>query len=202
MHRHRPPSRRRRRHGLTLLELVLALGATGFLGLAISAMLTAVAYGSQTADGLQHLVTRHQVLAGRVGNAIRGSRQVLDHSPTEIVLWYDDLNDNGVVEGTELMWLRYDGTARELKMDRPDLSAPGIFGAVTEPGPFTSYGFIRWGFDFVNWLEENTWSRNVSACEFTLNNADPLLATLVTVTVTFEENGQTDTMVHAFKLRN
>ncbi|MEM1444510.1 MAG: hypothetical protein AAGF84_00495 [Planctomycetota bacterium] len=202
MPRRIPPTRRPGRHGLTLLELVLALGATGFLGLAIASMLSAVAYGSQTADGLQTLVTRHQVFASRVGNAVRESAQVLDHRPTELVLWYDDLNDNGVVEGTELMWLRYDGGNRELTMDRPDLTAPGVFGAQTEPGPFTNYGFIRWGFDFVNWLEENTWARNVSACEFTLNNADPLLATLVTVTVTFEENGQTDTMVHSFKLRN
>ncbi|MEM7577356.1 MAG: hypothetical protein AAF328_07750 [Planctomycetota bacterium] len=199
---HKTLSHLTRRRGLTLLELTLALGATGFLGLAIASMLSAVAYGSQTADGLQTLVTRHQVFAGRVGNAIRESRQVLDHSATEVVLWYDDLNDNGVVEGTELMWLRFDGGDRELTMDRADLTVPGIFGAPTEPGGFTNYAFIRWGLDFVNWLEENVWARNLSACEFTLNNADPLLATLVTVTATFEENGQTDTMVHSFKLRN
>ena len=190
------------RRGLSLMELVLALGATGFLGLAIAAMLQAVAYGSQSADGLQALATRHQVAAARVGTALRSARQIVRATPTELTIWYDDLNADGVVDSTELMWLRYIGADRELRMERADLSAPGVFGVPVEPGPMVNYPFIRWGFDFVNWLESVVWTRDATAFSYTLDHADPLLATLITFTITLEENGQSDTMVHTVKLRN
>ncbi|MEM8783152.1 MAG: hypothetical protein AAGE65_09905 [Planctomycetota bacterium] len=202
MPRRTPTLHASRSGGLTLLELVLALGATGFLGLAIATMLNAVAYGSQTADGLQTLVTRHQVVAQRVGSAVRQARLIVQQTPTELLIWYDDLNEDNVLDSIELMWLRYDATERKLTMERADLSAPGVFGVPTEPSPITNYELIRWGFELFSWLESNDWSRDMSACEFAIDNADPLLATLVTVTATFEENGQTDTMVHSFKLRN
>ena len=72
-----------RRTGLTLLEMLLALGGTGFVAVAVATMLSAVSHGTTTRTDVRSLAVKRATFSYRIDAAIRSSVQVLAHLPLE-----------------------------------------------------------------------------------------------------------------------
>ncbi len=185
--------RPRVRRGLTLVELVLALAATAFIGLAVATMLNAVAYGSQSGTDTRDLVPRHRVLSARLADAVRHARQVVDQTDTTLVLWTDDANDNDDYDSDEIAWIEYDGAADEI-----------TFATATDthtPATITlgDLATTKTALSGAGELDEQVWGRDVSAFTFSVDAA-PIATQLVTWHATFTFGTVSDTQVHAEKV--
>ncbi|MCP4247270.1 MAG: hypothetical protein GY778_09505, partial [bacterium] len=78
---------RTRRNGLTLVELLLAVMISALIGGGVVAMLVAVAYGTSSSRDLRAIVVKSATIDGRLGAAIRRSRQVLAVGTDYCILW-------------------------------------------------------------------------------------------------------------------
>ena len=110
-----PMSRYRRgAAGMTLVELLLSLTITGFIGAGVAGMLMAVSYGADDARDVRTSVILHKTISERVNASVRGSRQVLAAAPSYVVLWIGDTRADGLPNVSELRRIEHDGTADEL----------------------------------------------------------------------------------------
>lgn len=181
----------RRAGGLTLMELVLALAGTVLIGTTVAAMLYAVAYGSESGTDLRDLIPRQRVLAGRIGDALRTSLQVMEVQSDGLVVWYDDLNGNGTSDSNELMWLMYDPVGGDLVMAKAVAGAAGT--AVTTASDFET---VRLTLSGAGELQQETWARGLPAFEFSADAPVPG-ARMVWFRVTTTSGGLSETQVHA-----
>lgn len=117
----RPSSRRRR--GLTLLELMLALVVTVMIAGAIASMLAAVRTGVvERRDARDALVAGHAA-ASRLGAYLAPSRCLLAAGEDELVLWLHDDRADGNVHASEIRWLAWDARTASIVVqwvDFPD----------------------------------------------------------------------------------
>ncbi len=185
-------SRRRNAAGLSLIELTLALAGTALVGTAVAAMLQAAAYGSSSGTELRDLIPAHRVPAARIRDLLNTSQQVYALSATEVVLWYDDLNDDGVAQSKELAWLRYNAGAQKLVLEKPNPLFP-VNVAVTAA---TNFAFTRWGFNFAGNMQVQDWAENVTACSFIGDVAAPDTG-FITWRITLSVGGKSEAQVHA-----
>lgn len=184
-----------RRAGLTLVELVLALAVTAFIGLTVATMLNAVAYGSKTGSEIRDLVPRHRVMAARMADAIRGARQVLDQSDTHVALWVADNNNNDDYDTDEITWIEWEPDAGQVVFTRATESHTGV---PINPTPANLASAKSQG-EAYNLVFQEVWGRNVSSMTFTVDTA-PIATQLVTWRTTLTFDTVTDTQVHAEKV--
>ena len=98
----------RRRRGLSLIELMLALMVTALIAGAISGMMGAVTTGVSTRKDTRTVMVRANAAATRLAAYIAPSRCVLDAADGVLVLWLDDARESGTVHATEVRWLLFD----------------------------------------------------------------------------------------------
>src|SRR5689334_1045094 len=95
--------RRRTIHrGFTLVELLLSLITTAFIGLAVAMILQTAAYGTSTKRDARRIAVRSESTRDRMNDAIRNARAVLASGSTYLVLWMGDSNKNDQVNLSEL----------------------------------------------------------------------------------------------------
>jgi prepilin-type N-terminal cleavage/methylation domain-containing protein len=186
-----------RRHGLTLVEMMIALAITGLIGTAVASMLTAVAYGTSSSRDIRSLVVKNKTLSARVTAAIRGSAQLLDAADGYVVLWTKDLNGSGVPDLLELQRIELDSVADELTSYTPDPSATDVAYAITDDFDATTTALIGSGD-----MDGALWATGVTQLTITLDDADPLVAELVSFQLTLEAGGLADVSVNAVSLRD
>ncbi|MFW6060011.1 MAG: PulJ/GspJ family protein [Phycisphaeraceae bacterium] len=186
-----------RRRGLTLVEMVLALAITGLVGAAIAAMLSAVAYGSDSSRDMRNAAVQSKALSARLGAAVRGSRLVLDQGEDFLVLWTTDADENGAPSLQEIQRLEHNGDDDALVSYRADDSAPDApyeldddFGALTR---------MLKGSDY---FPASVWGRDVTAWALTLDDNDPQAAALVSFRLTLAIGELEHTAIGAAALRN
>ncbi len=185
---------RRRRAGLSLLELMLALVGTAFIATAVAAMLDAVAYGATTGQHLRDLVPRHRMLSGRLTDTLASSERILTTSATTVVLWRQDRNNDGITDTDELAWLTY-SASNDLLTYQEALESSTSIPLPTLP----DYTLIRLGLSFLNKLDTTVFARDLSAFSITGNTAAPN-TTLLTWRATFTIGSITDTQVYATRV--
>ncbi len=193
--------RNRRRRGLTLLELLLAMAGTGMVAVAVSSMLFTVSHGTSSKTDMRKIVVRQKTLGSRITAAIRESKMVLESDTDLLILWVNDENENDQPELAELRRIeRSSVTNSVISYRSPDDIADEDntqfdlattdFAAETDAVKATSVmPAERWGLDVANWA-------------ISLNDADPQAATLVSYQVTLTTGGMSDTHVAAAALRN
>ncbi|MEM6392557.1 MAG: type II secretion system protein [Planctomycetota bacterium] len=197
-HPSRPGHRRiARRRGLTLVELLLAISGTVVIGAAIVAMLTSSAYATDEANDIRALVVRHKATSARLAANIRESKQVLAAGADYLVLWVADTDGDDAPSLLELRRIELDGVSDTLRIRDADPSATDVVYTLADNFALLTDA-LALGSDFP----AIDLSEQVSALSFTLNDADPLAATLVTVRYSLTEGKLTDQGVVIARLRN
>lgn len=129
----KPP--RMRNHGLTLMELLFALFAMSFLGLAISSLMVAAGDAWQTRNTFVDQNQTIRVVTMRLGQWIRDSKRVVNTESvgnrTDILIWANDDQFPGEVNLGELQVLSFDRSSGTLtfyrfEMNQAQLADSGI----------------------------------------------------------------------------
>lgn len=107
---------RRRRRGLTLIELMLSLAITGMIAAATTAMLTGLAQSVDNARGRRESMIRGQAVGVRIGAYVTPSLYFLDIGADSLVLWIEDVRDGDTVHASEVRWIDYDASRRLIRV--------------------------------------------------------------------------------------
>jgi Prokaryotic N-terminal methylation motif len=190
-------SRSSGQHGLTLVEMLMALAITAMIGAAIASMLSAVAYGTSSSRDIRSLVVKNKTLGARITAAVRGSVQLLDAADGYVVLWTKDINSSGVPDLLELQRIELDSATGKLTSYTPDPSATDVAYLMTDDFDTISTSLIGTG-ELVGEL----WASGVGQWTVTLDNADPLAAGLISFRLTLDAGVLSDTSVNAVSLRD
>ena len=113
------------RHGLTLLELLMALAITAMITAAISVMVSAVSVGELSRRDNRDYIVRTYAAKSRLSAYIARSLAVLevDVNGADAVIWLNDWRGGGTVHATEIRWLIFHGPSKTMKVyyvDFPD----------------------------------------------------------------------------------
>ena len=196
--RHR---RRCRRGGMTLVELLMALGIMVLISSAVGAMLTATAYGTDSDHDLRGLAVRSKSATMRLDAALRGSRSVLsvggDASGGWLVLWNVDADGNGQPSLHEIRRLDYDAAAETLTSSAVAEGVADIaYDTTTNYAAETSARIAAGDMTRQRWIE------GLEAIDVRFDDADYRLAKLLGYRLTIRVNGQAETLIGAAALRN
>jgi len=198
--------------GLTLLELLLALAGTAFIGAAISAMLVSVSYGTSSARGMLEMTVQQRVAHGRIDAAVRASRRILaagrdiDAEQTYLVLWIADTRDNDKPDLSELRLLELDEASGDLRSYTASFAESMSLSEILDAD-------TTWELDanFRSAVETaksgdhfpaTRWASDVGELTITLDASNLADARLVGYRLTMTLNGFTDTSVSAAALRH
>lgn len=161
----------------TMVEIILALGVTGMIGAAVSAMLFSVSYGTSKEADLRRVTVKEKVIALRMNNAIGSSKMVLDQGTDFMVLWMGDRRPNGTPDLSEIRRIDRDGVTLELS----SYKAPSTLSDADN----VTYSFHH-DFDAITTalmgsanFPGEIWARNVTAWDQTLDQINPQSARLV-----------------------
>ena len=95
------------RRGLTLLEMILAIGITATIGAAIASMMAAVSNGLTSRDNGRRTAVQLATTQIRLAAYIAPARCMLSKSDDAFVIWLDDSRESGTVHASEIRWLSY-----------------------------------------------------------------------------------------------
>lgn len=101
----------RHRHGLSLLELLLAMTITVMVAAAITAMLGAVTSGVGARRDTRAIMVLAHAAQSRLSAYIATSRCLLQHDGPNLVIWLNDERASATVHATEVRWLLFDPAA-------------------------------------------------------------------------------------------
>ena len=104
----------RRRHGLTLAELLMALAITAIVGAGVVAMTDAVGTALESGRQERERTIASATAASRLSSIVAPSSCTLEITGEQTVLWRGDTRRDGNIQATELGWIRYDAMRGEL----------------------------------------------------------------------------------------
>jgi len=183
--------------GLTLLELLIALAGTAVIGMATTALITGVMYGTQSSKDLRTLITRQMALRARFEAEVRESRMVLDAGTDYLVLWSEDSDDSGSPSKSEIQLLEFDpGTGYLMRY----AAAEGITDEAYDLGD--DFRAITNAYKGDAAFPGERWAEQVSSLTLTLDDADPQASRLVAMRVGLTGGEIPDTAIGAASLRN
>jgi len=191
-------SARRRSAGLTLIELMLAVSGLALIGGAITSMLFAVAYGTTIDKDMRSLVTRQMALRARITAAVRESQMVLDQGDEYIVLWVYDSDESGKPNVEEIQLIEYVAADSELLSYR----SPATAGTNTEYDLGSDFRSVTTALKGSADFPQTRWASDVTAFAFSIDEASPQDARLVSFEVTLLGGEIPDTSIGAAALRN
>jgi type II secretory pathway pseudopilin PulG len=182
---------------MTLVELILALAATGFIGLAIASMLAAVSYGTDSSRELRELTVKNKTLTSRISAAIRKSRLILDAGDGYVVLWASDSDGNGSPSLLELQRIELDPSLGEVTNYTPSNSAPDTLYQLTD-----DFDAITSALSGSSSFPGELWATGVASWTIELDQPTAQSANLLSFRLMLEADDLSDTMICAAALRN
>jgi type II secretory pathway pseudopilin PulG len=100
--------------GFTILELTIAITITAITALSVAAATVALSKAHEDTEGFyQSLYTARSAMV-RIQRIIYRAKLVTASNGTTVMLWADDVNDDGKINAEEILMLAYDATAREV----------------------------------------------------------------------------------------
>ncbi len=90
-----------------MVELMLAMSITAVMGVALTAMLSAISAGMDARHDTRTHLLQANAAQIRLAAYIKPSLAILDSDGSDVVLWFDDSRRSGTVHATEIRWLLY-----------------------------------------------------------------------------------------------
>jgi type II secretory pathway pseudopilin PulG len=188
---------RTRRPGLTLLELLISISVTAFIGLGVALILQAAAYGTSTKRDARRVSVRAETLRDRLDDAVRNSASFLASGTNYLVIWQGDENDDTQVNLSELQLIELNTTTQTLTSYVATLPV----GTDTAYAATVDFNSTTQTLKGNGTLTGTTWATGISAVTFTLDNVTPQQAVLLTWSVTLNNGTQTEPVSGAVSLR-
>lgn len=186
-----------RRRGLTLLEMLLALSGTAVIGAATVMLITGVAYGTDTTRDNRALVVQAKAISTTLNAHLRESQQGLAHQTGDLVLWVRDANGNDLPDNTELRRITFNSGTGALTLHEPDPALVEASYALTD-NFFTVTDALIGSNDLV----PRTLASELDGFTLAFDSGSVTTARLITYTLTLTAGGETESVVHAVRLRN
>jgi len=179
-----------KRRGITLLEMTLAIGITSIIGIAIASMMAAATTGLTAKDDGRQSAIRLATTQVRLGAYIAPSRCLLDKSSSHITLWFDDSNEGGTVNVTEVRWIEFDEDSKELTVKFIDFpvewSQEMIDASDIECNSFTDFEILLDSYESSDVIDTVTLVDSIHSCNFWTNDLDSLEATRISIRFSLE----------------
>ena len=110
------PGRDCRRHGLTLVELILAMAITSMACVAIAATMKATADTWQANQQDDETLVSARITIKRLRTVVGQAKLFGHRTANELVLWAGDANGNFQIEYSECAMIRYDPATDQLQL--------------------------------------------------------------------------------------
>ncbi len=186
-----------RAKGLTLVELLLVLAATGLIGAAVASMLVAMSYGTSSSKDMRSLVASNKTVNARMSAAIRGSVMVLAQGNDYLVLWTEDTDENGAPSVQEIQRIAREEPGDELA------SYVAVNSATDTAHPLTdNFNTITQTLITNNDMERTLWATGVDRWDVLLDDATAQDAVIVSYQLSLITGNMSDTVINTVSLRN
>lgn len=106
--------RRYRHHGLTLVEMMLALAVTALVAGAIAGMMSAVSSGVGTRRDMRSAMIRANLGQMRLGAYVAPARALISVDSDRFVLWLHDQRPGETIHVSEARWFEFDAVSGEM----------------------------------------------------------------------------------------
>ena len=198
-------TRRRRRAGMTLVELLLTLTSTALIGAAIAAMLSAVSYGTSSNKDMRSLVVRNKIVNARFSAALREAHMVLEAGNNYICLWRVDTDESETPNLGEIQWIELDtdnDRIQSFQADFSGMSQAEIDAANREFALAADFDAATAGDRGTDLFPAEVWAGSIGRWTVTLNDPTDQQASLASYRFVLEHDDMSDTMIGAAALRN
>lgn len=189
------------RRGFTLLELMLATAATAVIALAGAGMISALTYASSEQRDLRAIVGKSLTVGERLGAEIREARAIVGVSNDLIILWQSDLNDDGLLQLSELIIIEHNPDNQTLETWT---IAPGSLDLPLDLAldlPVVTELYKALPVLGVS-LSSTNWAYGVSDFQVETDNLTPIDVGLVSYRITFSEGSLSETFTSAAAIRD
>jgi type II secretory pathway pseudopilin PulG len=178
------------RRGLSLIEMIIAIGITAVIGAAIASMMAAATNSLTSKDDGRQSAIRLATTQVRLGAYIAPSRCIVDKSNTHVTLWLEDSNESKTIHATELRWIEFDNDNAFIVVKFVDFpeewSQAMIDDYNIECNSNTDYETLLSSFEAIDLVETIPLVDAINACKFWMNATDPLDATRISVRFSLE----------------
>ncbi len=196
---------RRRCAALSLVELTMALGILGAIGLAVGMMFTAASQGTSTAVDSRQTSVQQKMIGTRLNAAVRTSEKFLAAGDGYLVLWATDDNDSETPNLGELRRIDFDadtGRLTSYEIEFPDTwTAEQIDAANTEYDVAADFDTMTGNLKDGSLFVPTVWATRVGGATFTLNRPTAHTANLVTYRIALTGGSGTMQALGAAALR-
>ena len=196
----------RRRTGLTLAELVLALAITSVIGLAVAGVSSAIGNVSERADAYYEYLQSGRVATSKIEQMLRPALLVTAASESKMVVWMNDDYDPGQINASEIAQIYLDTSTHELLEITTEFSDSlnnnqiQALDVVINLSDVTSLSSLDLGIGHDTYDVTRVLARNVQSFEITPDTAAPLTR-LVKFKLVIGDGDQTVTQYGAITLR-
>jgi|TARA_B110000196_G_scaffold42054_1_gene32324 type II secretory pathway pseudopilin PulG len=178
------------RRGLSLIEMIIAIGITAVIGAAIASMMAAATNSLTSKDDGRQSAIRLATTQVRLGAYIAPSRCIVDKSNTHVTLWLEDSNESKTIHATELRWIEFDNDNAFIVVKFVDFpeewSQAMIDDYNIECISNTDYETLLSSFEAIDLVETIPLVDAINACKFWINATDPFGATRISVRFSLE----------------
>lgn len=192
-------------HGLTMIELLMALTITSIIGAAIAAMLFATARGTSDQNDQRDFLMRQKSLDARLSAVLRSSTRVLAGDATYMVLWMGDSRKNDLVNLSELRRIEFDSTNQRIVAYKTVFpqgwSQAQIDAADAGHALSSNFNTLTTNLKTSSYFPAEIWMTGISAASFTYPTATLADVRLVNYQITLTEDTLTQVMIGAGGLR-
>ena len=173
------------RRGLTLLEMILAIGITATIGAAIATMMAAVSNGLTSRDDGRRTAIQLATTQVRLSAYIAPARCFLDHTDTAFTIWLDDTRESSTVHVSEIRWLAFNVSNKSFTVkfvDFPDEWTQSMIDAAdSECNQSTNYDALLASLELSGHINEFTLIDTMETCSIWTDELDPQTAIRICV---------------------
>ncbi len=195
----------RQSSGFTMVELLMAIAGMSMIALAISGMMTAVAYGTSSTRDLRILVVKQRAVAARLNAAIRGSKMILEEGTRYLVLWTHDENEDDLPNVGEIRRIEYNANTLQIvsyKANWDSMSQNAIDTANISYALTSNFDTATTALKTQSYFPVEIWATQVNGWVTSLDNTTDQQAVMIGYQVTFDLGLVSDTAIGTAALRS
>ncbi len=183
----------------------MAIAGMSMIALAISGMMTAVAYGTSSTRDLRILVVKQRAVAARLNAAIRGSKMILEEGTRYLVLWTHDENEDDLPNVGEIRRIEYNANTLQIvsyKANWDSMSQNAIDTANISYALTSNFDTATTALKTQSYFPVEIWATQVNGWVTSLDNTTDQQAVMIGYQVTFDLGLVSDTAIGTAALRS